>query len=137
MKALVALALIAAAPPQQKFDLVCTGETKRDLTALGSPYNVTLHVDLEARKWCEGECSKIYDIAEVQPSIIYFEKESSEDKLLHNQRAHFVNRQNGGYIRHISERVEAGIASFRSERFTQGVCEKAPFSGFAKVTTKF
>lgn len=134
---ILALMLLAASQQPQQFDLVCTGEVKRDLLAPGSPYNVVLRVDLAAGKWCEDGCGVIHDIAEVQPSIIYFEKESAEDRLLRNQRSHFVNRGTGGYVRHVSERIEAGIASFRSERFTQGECSPAPFSGFPELKTKF
>jgi hypothetical protein len=133
---LVLLALAAATSPQQ-FDLVCTGDTKADFLATPSPYRVTLHVDLTARKWCEDKCGTIRDIAEVQPSLIYFEKASAEDKLLHNERNHFVNRESGGYIDYVNERIEAGSASFRSMHFTQGTCKAAPFSGFPEIKTKF
>lgn len=134
---IAAVILIGAAEPKQQFDLVCTGERKTALLAPGVPYSFRLHVDLVAGKWCEGECARIEPIAEAQPSVIHFEKESPDDKLLGNTRVRLVNRQSGKYIRHVNAYVGDRRLGVVHTIIVDATCEPRPFSGFPELERKF
>jgi hypothetical protein len=133
MKALIALALVAAAPASPKFDLVCTASVNAEAPDAFTPADLHLRVDLTAKKWCLGECKAIHDIAEVQPGQIWFEKESEaeqEQRLMHWSS---VDRETGDY----KSVHQFFILNNRETVALSSHCERAPFSGFPAVTTKF
>ncbi|MES2137995.1 MAG: hypothetical protein V4502_13180, partial [Pseudomonadota bacterium] len=61
-----------AAPSDDRFDLVCSGN--EHFVTLGKdrvePFEITFHIDLEERKWCQGTCGVIDAIHNVQPAIL-------------------------------------------------------------------
>lgn len=88
-----------------------------------------LRVDLDAMKWCMGDCKIIRDIAAVQPSLLWLEKPSEYE--IASEIVHFrvVDRESGEY-KYINETRFGRTAA-------KGHCDRADFSGFPKVKTKF
>jgi hypothetical protein len=129
MKALL-LALAAAAPQPQHFDLVCTGTPQADGALVWEGVDLKLRIDLDARKWCEGDCKVINDVADVQPAVLWLEKESTIEEARGLVHFRIVDRETGEYTRVRESREFARIAQKAS-------CNRAPFSGFPKLESKF
>jgi hypothetical protein len=117
--------LLAVATPSfaaEQFDLQCSGSVYD-----GGPISRHYRVDLTANKWCangdNGVCAT-RPIAETDPDLIWFEKEPrkfpSDVGIIH-----YVSRLNGKWYWHLGPME------------VEGTCEKAPFSGFPKLDTKF
>lgn len=131
MKLLLLLAAIAATPAAspQRFDLICSGSASAAEEAF-EPADVHIRVDLDAKRWCMGDCVVIGTITDVQPGAIWFEKENDSDHARGLQNWRAVNRQTGAY-HYVKESRLVGLIAVRSQ------CERAPFSGFPLIKTKF
>ena len=118
------------------FNLVCTGTITTD-GAPPSPeddYSYTYRIDLDAEKWCEEDCKTIHKIAAIQPAQITLEDSHDKDPVLGESKMKtFVNRETGRHT------VIASSLYFRRPMtmIWKGQCERAPFSGFPKIETKF
>jgi hypothetical protein len=118
------------------FNLLCTGTvTTNGASGLPDrPYSYTYMIDLDAGKWCSGECKAIHKIVSIQPAQITLEDSEESDPVLGISKLKvFVNRETGRHT---------GIGSSRprgrpNEIYWDGQCERAPFSGFPKIITKF
>ena len=76
MMGVTSLAAVAA------FNLVCTGMLSTESLPLGKqsrPYTVVYRVDLDAKKWCDGECKGTHPIYEVQPGFLKLEEPQNVD----------------------------------------------------------
>lgn len=128
----------ASEVPSPKFDLVCSGilTTKSFFQDSSEAYTSHLRIDLQQRKWCEGECKGLHDIVDVQPIAITLEDTKvdtiSERSLLNNT----INRETG------EQRILSTSADPRqrgSALIMQwvGKCDPAAFSGFPSFKTQF
>jgi hypothetical protein len=138
----VALLTIGAAdaPSGKQFNLVCTGTHKHfaiggELADTSEAWSETYRIDLGSLRYCEGNCSAVRPIKEVQPTeiILRFEEEETPtsksremlklDRLKSSVGAeHYFGDPRSDYIR---------------DDFYDGACERKPFSGFPKFDTKF
>lgn len=136
MKLLLLLALVSASP--QQFDLVCSGQSRYSFSDAFKPDNFRLRVNLATKQWCQDvppgssvpSCVVLHPIADVQPGVIVFERESPIEKGMGITRAHLVSRTSGEYM-HYERDPETGIIDVHAH------CDPAPFSGFPNVQTKF
>ncbi len=124
---------LAASGQGAAFDLVCTGQsTLSDVigfssTPFGAPSKIErrFRVDLQTRRWCEGECSGTHELKSVTDTQIIFSESESTD----SDQVTAVSRENGHFVdrtRIISPKV---ISVF----MTDGTCARADFSGFPKL----
>lgn len=133
MKTLLVLMLTAGQSPQQ-FDLNCTQPPPSRYASFAEPANLRIRVDLAANRWCQADCKVLRNIAEVQPGMIFFERESLEEKAHGLGTYRSVDRTNGEYL--FSSRFRT-IGS-RIHLVTEAaVCSLESFSGFPEVETKF
>jgi hypothetical protein len=119
MTSAIALAAIAA------FNLVCTG-THTSGVILGQktpdkPMQTVVRVDLDAKRWCSGDCESTSAISDVTATAIIFNHR--EDK--YGDETFIVNRETGKF----TDRTRIWWPAERID-LTQGTCVKADFSGF-------
>jgi hypothetical protein len=124
MTSAIVLTAIAA------FNLVCTG-THTSGVILGqktrdTPMQTVVRVDLDAKRWCSGDCENTSAIIEVTAIAIIFNQR--EDK--YGDEAFFVNRETGKF----TDRTRIWWPAEQVD-LTRGTCVKADFSGFP--TRKF
>ncbi|MGB3318227.1 MAG: hypothetical protein WBA75_04225 [Sphingopyxis granuli] len=135
--AFLAVPAVAAAPAAQ-FNLKCSGTTTTQTIAgkETKPYTTIYRVDLAKKKWCEGECKALHDIYAVQPGEItlrYKNTDTFSERSLTSDR---IDRETGAH------KVTITLANPRDRYSTiildyEGQCERAVFSGFPSITTKF
>lgn len=120
-----------------KFDLTCTGTTRTlapsALIDETKPYSTTYRIDLDALKWCSGDCGATWKVVEASPTAITLEGKSVDTPREHETLRNVVSRVTGEH----SIAAESGIGSRRMAMFWKGQCERAEFSGFPTPTTKF
>jgi hypothetical protein len=122
------LALAAAAA----FNLVCSGtETYSDNMAPSSarerPFSVTYRVDLNAGRWCSGECPETLAIYRVTERQITLTSNEAQRKNTVDWIHIDINRESG--------RLSADTVLKTSFYIRDGQCRPAPFAGFP--TRKF
>lgn len=142
-RALTILAAISAAPavaaaPVPQFNLTCSGtlSTKSIAGDEAEPYSFSYRIDLARKKWCNEECKTLFDIHSIQPALLTLQYKNvdgiSERSLLSNT----INRETGEHKLTITSATPG-------DRFSTlildwvGSCERAPFTGFPPVKTKF
>lgn len=130
MKVLACVAALSIAMPAMaadQFDLICKGRTRNAAAGAWAAVVERYRVDLATKKWCVAECSRVFDIAEVQTDrIVFRSKERSYGSPSHYDER--VNRTTGDW----HERYIGELTYTESE----GTCEAAPFSGIT-VLQKF
>jgi hypothetical protein len=132
-----------ATQPNQQFDLVCTGAVKSGDEHAFKPADAHFTIDLAKQKWCldalpgtsAQSCAAIHDIADIQPTKIWFEKESEAEQEQHLMHWSAVDRQTGEYTSIHQFDLPDGMG--RQTVALEAHCEPAPFSGFPKIATKF
>ena len=67
MRLLLPLILLAGSPAfaADQFDLACEGSKWSKRGGAPEPYKFRAHIDLAAKKWCEGDCKAAQPIASV------------------------------------------------------------------------
>lgn len=117
------------------FNLVCSGTfSHQGYQNQGSePYNRTLRVDLDRKKYCEAECKALFDIASVQPTQITLKKEQIDTPRERRFVDETIDRETG---RH-SGLSTSGVGSRRLIMKWEGKCERQAFTGFPEFRTKF
>lgn len=128
LAAVLALAASPPAPPS-RFDLACVGATGEAHGITWNPVDIYLRVDVAAGKWCEGDCSTIHDLADVQPSRIFLEKQSEYEKIREIAHIRSIDRVTGEYT--YLQESPRGAAQQRA------LCTARAFSGFPAIPTKF
>lgn len=118
-----AVALTAAAPAQQRFDLECSEAVQTDGDPV-APYVAHYRVDLMAKKWCEDACRVSKPIVRIEPSMLVLEQSSD----LEPTYRHTIDRESGED--HIFDQNNGTV-------MTTGQCRRLPFSGFPASKTKF
>lgn len=129
--------LQAAAAAAMTFNLVCTGTLTTETFYQGrqtEPYRYEYRIDLAQRKYCDGECRALRDIAEIQPTVIILEPNRDINTVTERQfHMESINRETGRHsILHTSGRREQIMIMSWA-----GQCERAPFSGFPTFQTRF
>lgn len=117
------------------FNLSCTGEYKRtDVLGAQPPkeFSHNLRIDLDAKKWCEGECKRQWDIKAVEPTIITFEDKTEETSAGVSTTKWTINRETANYSYVYTSRDRLMVTVIKS-----GKCEKSDFTGFPTIETKF
>lgn len=127
---LAALLMLAADGLPHQFDLHCRGGIRHAWLDPYRPYDETLRVDLDRRLWCQGDCKLLRPIADVQPSLIVFSRESETEKALRQSNSMLVSREDGRLLA-LVDRGGRAITNIDAR------CEAAPFSGFPEVKTRF
>lgn len=120
------------------FNLVCTG-TKTTDSLMGhdtKPNEATYRLDLNDKKWCEGECKARQDMASVQPAELRLQDESKDTPSERSRLLNTIDRETG------AQAITATYANPRDRRSTitmkwDGSCTKGPFTGFSEAVTKF
>jgi len=65
MRLLLPLGLLLAGTPAfaaDQFDLACDGYKWTKQGSTGEPYKFRAHIDLAAKKWCDGDCKTLQNI---------------------------------------------------------------------------
>jgi len=113
-------AVLAAATA---FNLVCLGATfigdiKKENE---SPFIQTFRIDLDAQRWCAGNCETTSRIFSVSDTMIMLKLE--HDKEAGDESFISLNRENG---------VILDRTRFNHQFFSMktGTCERVPFTGF-------
>lgn len=123
---------LLTATTAQAFNLNCTG------TFYGtdiSPFSYTYRLDLSQKKWCGGDCTRIFDFAEISPNQLTFENEKKETRDGPQLTVSSVDRISGIYTRLHKWRSSINRKPMDIEWI--GQCEPGPFTGFPLVPTKF
>jgi hypothetical protein len=118
--------LLAAASPAaaEQFDLLCSGTEQPFGQFHSEPIARRYHVDLDKKQWCYNECT-IKPITEVNPSQIVFDEQKAAYRGDQSARLDYVDRTTGKW---------SFVTSYWSG---DGVCQRAPFTGFPAPATKF
>lgn len=104
----------------QKFDLVCVGRW----TVSGEteePFQDTFRVDLERGAWCRENCSRIYQIASVEPGQIQLSAANEQ------------GQGNSLSIDRVSGKLYGRVRMEGLDSTTFATCKSAPFSGFPET----
>lgn len=122
--------LVAAASPSQ-FDLTCTGhQTVTDVNGKAtSEFANHLRIDVDAKKWCEGECKVQHLLDKAEPTYFHLTPERRAPFPAHLDQ---IDRETGKYIY-----IDVSPAPYNLIMRTEAQCSSAPFTGFPKVPTKF
>lgn len=128
----VALAAAALAA----FNLTCTGvvTTKSMQPEETKPYSHNYRLDLEANKWCEGDCKSTWPIYKVDPGYITLEEPRTVDTVSESYKSRGVIDRVKGTESILTSGGKGALFRFSS---WNGVCTKGTFSGFPKPVTKF
>ena len=72
MRLLLILVLLAGSPAfaADQFDLSCQGTKWTKKGGAGEDYNFRAHIDLAAKKWCDGDCKTVQNIVSVSEDEI-------------------------------------------------------------------
>jgi hypothetical protein len=129
----IGIALLAAVA--STFNLTCAGDVKT-VSLLGErheSYSSLYRIDLDAKRWCEGECKSVHDIADVQPAAIVLEKKDIDTPRNREWTSNVIDRETGAH------RVSAsgGLGAAAVGMTWVGTCQKGDFTGFPKLETKF
>jgi hypothetical protein len=122
---LVAIALAAAVsgtPGAGQFDLICTGTTKTIGTNGNDgdkPQTVRYRIDLDAGRWCEGDCAAGLPIQSVTADNIVLIDRVNGPPIRGTER-HSISR--------IAGTVESTIATVGLFMSFHGACAKASFT---------
>lgn len=67
MRLLLPLVLLVGSPAfaADQFDIACEGSKWVKRGGIPEPYKVRAHIDIAAKKWCEGDCQAVLPIASV------------------------------------------------------------------------
>lgn len=117
---LLAAAMVLQASPQQ-FDLVCQ-ETARSGRPAATEYR--FRIDLDANRWCEGDCSRPRDIAAVTADRYTLVDSQHRSRTMRTSNKSWIDRVTGEHW----EQNQA-IGSLTQIESREGRCERAPFSG--------
>lgn len=131
----VALALVfagaataSAAQTATRFDLVCSGTRQTGLDADPVPHDYRIRVDLEASRWCWDSCERTYEIVEVAPDRIVFQRSNEDTPRKRSTSENSVSRQTG---EHHLLWIESRPAAIFIE--TKGQCRPAAFTPFPQT----
>jgi hypothetical protein len=134
------LALAGAAAPAlaaEQFNLDCKGSARtiipvamKDETA---PYEHSYRVDLDAKKWCVDACRDQMEIVRSTPTEIILEERKVDTPRESVDILNQISRETGAHL----TVAASGVGRSRAATYGHGQCEKAAFSGFPKVETKF
>ena len=123
--ALAALLATTAASTQtpDQFDLICSGSRTATLSGKVTgvePFTSELRIDLAAKAWCGGDCTRIYDIdgAVTASEIVLTDDHQGEWEAVTK-----IDRQTGKFTAsnyHTPYGVKAG-------GYSDGQCTRAPF----------
>lgn len=124
MRAIIIIASIIALLPAQaiasdQFDLICKGRQKTRAAGSWRPVTERFRIDLAAKRWCRGGCTKVAAIAAVDDARITFMHSSRADSL--GAIDFYVDRSTGKLVEYRQNEI------FTSQ--LEGTCESAPFSG--------
>lgn len=131
------LALAGPAAAAEQFNLTCNG-SERTLIPMAlkdetKPYSHTYRIDLAAGKWCVDACRDQMDIISSTAVIIILEQQKVDTPREHVDILNQVSRETGAHLTVASSGFGRGVAS----TYGHGQCEKAEFTGFPKIETKF
>lgn len=117
------------------FNLVCTGnlETSSILGKETTKYSIIYRIDLDAGKWCDGECKAPEKIAEIQPAKFILQSSAGQTPPPVVRVTNVIDRETGTHNIFGS----SGYGASAIVMHWSGVCEKADFTGFPTVETKF
>jgi hypothetical protein len=135
MKALVVLLLVAASPPKQ-FNLECAGTVEilglSGVTA--SSYTRTIRIDLTANQWCADECSKVDQIASVEPNRLLLRDIKQDTARNYWAESEAVDRTTA---EHSSMARNDPMGPAPRSAFSKGKCILKPFTGFGSEKRQF
>ncbi len=130
MKAVLLFLALVAPPPALQFDLVCTGRWRLESLGQYQPHDFRLRVDLAQRLWCQGDCTVLNPIVNVQPAKLVFRRSSATEEALGVNELAQVDRATGEYM-HIRVDRRPGVIDVKAS------CSPSPFSGFPEIRRKF
>ncbi len=119
------------------FNLLCTGtHSVKSLTLEKTePYEIEYRVELDAERWCEGDCEQprdFYSVEETQLTLQYKKEDTPfGSELLTNT----INRRDGKHTILVTSRRRSAASIIILK--WDGQCEQRPFTGFPEVSTKF
>ncbi|MNT00942.1 hypothetical protein D3C72_1353920 [compost metagenome] len=109
----------------RQFDLACTGNAwERPTGGTGSPAQYRFRLDLDANRWCEGECTRIAEIKSVTADRYVLTDEEYRSRTMRTVNSSWIDRVTG---KHSEFNLVSGSLVQGSRREAQ--CEREPFSG--------
>lgn len=129
------MALSSLAVASVAFNLICSG-TLSTTTALGSekePYTSTFRLDLDSRRWCEGDCRFVKELSGLSDTLITLEAKNADTPRTRDLLLNVIARDTGIHTINAAAGTGAGAVVMK----WSGVCEKAAFTGFPAVKQKF
>ena len=121
--------IFAAAASALAFNLVCTG-TLSSTSTHGTEsefYSSVYRIDLDAKKWCEGECSIQHDFAAISPVELTLEAAGQREEL-----SNVIDRKTGKH----TVVATSGTGPSTIVKRWKGTCKNAIFTGFPKTKPK-
>ncbi|MBO9576117.1 MAG: hypothetical protein J7494_10300 [Sphingobium sp.] len=126
MRLLLPLILLAGSPAfaaDQQFDLNCDGTKWTQRGGAGEPIKFRAHIDLAAKKWCEGDCKAVQTIASINDREIMLTDESTFNAKVDSIREVVFDREEMMFKHHYTQNKPAqqymGIqATCKNEAFT-------------------
>lgn len=113
------------------FNLICSGNVEiSDATPRTEAYTVQYRVNLDTNQWCQGDCSTVESIYEVEDGELTLRYE--RDIQVRVTDAILLNRVTGAHFA-----TEHSIDDGLIMRTFNGKCETAPFTPFPRVRQKF
>lgn len=118
------------------FNLVCSGTVTSEMSSQkkSEPYTYTYRINLNAGLYCAGPCKAQGKIHEIQPTRLILADVRTDTSKERYIETNSIDRETGAHFILISS--EMPLLPNSLKKWT-GSCEKAPFTGFPKVETKF
>ena len=115
------LAVPSAAAEQERFDLICTGQSKLRAFAASSASTVRYRIDLLQGSWCAENCSTVQKLVRIEEGRLVLVEKRPADRLGYSA-LNEIDRVSGKNV----ETIRGGSLYLDASRS----CIPAPFSGF-------
>lgn len=124
--------MLQAAAAALTFNLICTGTMEaRTVDGIDNePYRYEYRIDLQRGKWCEGDCRALHDFVRVSQTQLTLEDVNIDTPHERRTSLNLINRETG------EQRIFASTRHLLLMEW-RGTCERAAFSGFPTLPTRF
>jgi hypothetical protein len=105
MRLLLPLILLVGSPAfaADQFDLACDGTKWIKQGTSGEPYKFRAHVDLAAKKWCNGDCKTVQDIDTISTHEIILTEDRTFNAKVDSTREVIFDREEKTFKDHFMQ----------------------------------
>lgn len=106
MRLLLPLSLLLVGSPAfaaDQFDIACDGFKWTKQGATGDPYKFRAHIDLAAKKWCEGDCKTVLSIDSFTAREIILTEETIFNAKVDSSREVTFDREEKMFKQHFMQ----------------------------------